>query len=43
MIAGAHWGVGFSLGILRVNLPWFAMTALAMLDGLAVPLPSCCS
>lgn len=39
MIAGAHWGVGFSLGILRVNLPWFAMTALAMLVAMSVASP----
>lgn len=39
MIAGAHWGVGFSLGILRVNLPWFAMTALAMLVAMSMASP----
>ena len=39
MIAGAHWGVGFSLGILRVNLPIFAITALAMLVAMSMASP----
>jgi hypothetical protein len=39
MIVGAHWGVGFSLGILRVDLPLFAMTALAMLVAMSVASP----
>ena len=39
LIAGAHWGVGFSLGILRVNLPWFAITALAMLVAMSLASP----
>jgi len=35
-VAGAHWGVAFSLGIWRVNLPMFAMVALAMLVAMSV-------
>ena len=36
---GAHWGVGFSLGILELNAPLFAMTALAMLIAMGVASP----
>jgi len=39
LVAGAHWGVGFSLGILYVNAPLFAMTALAMLIALGFASP----
>jgi hypothetical protein len=39
LIVGAHWGVGFSLGILGVNLPLFAMTALAMLIAMSMASP----
>jgi hypothetical protein len=39
MTAGAHWGVGFSLGILRINLPFFAITALAMLVAMSIASP----
>lgn len=38
LVAGAHWGVGFSLGIWRVNAPLFAMTALAILIAMSVAL-----
>lgn len=38
LIVGAHWGVAFSLGIWKVNLPLFAMTALAMLVAMSVAL-----
>jgi hypothetical protein len=36
LVAGAHWGVAFSLGIWRVNAPLFAMTALATLIAMSV-------
>lgn len=39
LIAGTHWGVGFSLGILQVKLPWFAITALAMLVAMSLAAP----
>lgn len=39
LVAGAHWGVGFSLGILKFNAPLFAITALAMLIAMAVASP----
>ena len=39
LVAGAHWGVGFSLGILKLNAPLFAITALAMLIALSVGSP----
>jgi hypothetical protein len=39
LVVGAHWGVGFSLGILYVNAPLFAMTALAMLLAMGVASP----
>jgi hypothetical protein len=38
LVAGAHWGVAFSLGIWRVNAPLFAMTALALLIAMSVAL-----
>lgn len=38
LIAGAHWGVAFSLGIWKVSLPLFAITALAMLVAMSVAL-----
>lgn len=39
LVAGAHWGVGFSLGILKLNAPLFAITALAMLIAMSVASP----
>ena len=36
---GAHWGVAFSLGILVLNPPLFAMSALAMLIAMGVASP----
>ena len=39
LVAGAHWGVGFSLGILQLNAPLFAITALAMLIAMALASP----
>ena len=40
LVAGAHWGVAFSLGILKLNAPLFAITALAMLIAMGVASPS---
>jgi hypothetical protein len=39
LVAGTHWGVGFSLGILKLNAPLFAITALAMLIAMALASP----
>jgi hypothetical protein len=39
LVAGAHWGVGFSLGILKLKVPVFAITALAMLIAMGVASP----
>jgi hypothetical protein len=39
VVAGTHWGVGFSLGILKLNVPLFAITALAMLIAMALASP----
>ena len=39
LVTGAHWGVGFSLGILNVKAPLFAMSALAMLIAMVVASP----
>jgi hypothetical protein len=39
VVVGAHWGVGFSLGILKLNAPLFAITALAMLIAMALASP----
>jgi hypothetical protein len=39
LVAGAHWGVAFSLGILKLNAPLFALTALAMLIAMALASP----
>jgi hypothetical protein len=35
LVASAHWGTAFALGILAVSAPLFAMTALAMLVAMA--------
>lgn len=39
VVVGTHWGVGFSLGILKLNIPLFAITALAMLIAMALASP----
>jgi hypothetical protein len=39
LVVGAHWGVGFSMGILKVNAPLFAITGLAMLIAMSVGSP----
>jgi hypothetical protein len=39
LVVGAHWGTAFSLGILTVSAPLFAMTALAMLVAMAFASP----
>lgn len=36
VLAGAHWGMGFSLGIMRVSAPILALTGFAMLVAMSV-------
>lgn len=39
LVVGAHWGMAFSLGIMKVNLPVFALVALVMLVAMALAMP----
>jgi hypothetical protein len=39
VVIGTHWGTAFSLGIMKVNLPVFALIALVMLFTMALAMP----
>jgi hypothetical protein len=39
VVIGTHWGTAFSLGIMKVNLPVFALVALVMLVTMALAMP----
>jgi hypothetical protein len=39
VVIGTHWGTAFSLGIMKLNLPVFALVALAMMVAMALAMP----
>jgi hypothetical protein len=39
IVAGAHWGVGFSLGILHVGVPYYAITAVVLIGAMSMAFP----